>query len=67
VLIAVMEEAEAVVPLIRERIGAAISRGDLPKWAAPDRICMVASLPRTSVGKIDKKRIRQMLEAGEIA
>ena len=67
VLIAVMEEAEAVVPLIRERICAAISRGDLPKWAAPDRICMVASLPRTSVGKIDKKRIRQMLEAGEIA
>ncbi len=67
VLIVVMEESEAVVPLIRERIGAAISRGDLPKWAAPDRICMVASLPRTSVGKIDKKRIRQMLETGEIA
>jgi non-ribosomal peptide synthetase component E (peptide arylation enzyme) len=33
----------------------------------PDRICVVTSLPRTSVGKIDKKLIRQMLAKGEIA
>lgn len=41
--------------------------GDLPKWAAPERICRVEALPKTSVGKIDKKRIRKMLAAGEIA
>lgn len=67
VLVAVMDPAARVVPAILERIGAAIRSGDLPKWATPDRIVGVASLPRTSVGKIDKKRIRQMLQSGEIA
>jgi fatty-acyl-CoA synthase len=67
VLVAVMEAPEVAQRLIRQRIGTAITNGDLPKWAAPDRVCRVGSLPRTSVGKIDKKRIRQMLETGEIA
>jgi fatty-acyl-CoA synthase len=66
VLVAVMEASDAVGPAVRNRIDAAIKMGDLPKWAAPDRIYRVASLPRTSVGKIDKKRIRQMLDTGEI-
>ena len=57
----------AVDAAIRERLGAAVAAGDLPKWAMPDRIISVLSIPRTSVGKIDKKRIRQMLETGEIA
>lgn len=67
VLVAVIGVSDTVEALIRQRIDAAIASGELPKWAAPDRICRVASLPRTSVGKIDKKRIRQMLETGEIA
>lgn len=50
---------------IRERIAAAIAQGELPKWAAPDRIIGVQAIPKTSVGKIDKKAIRQMLAAGE--
>ncbi|MDM7931544.1 fatty acid--CoA ligase [Tabrizicola sp.] len=67
VLVAVMEPSDSVGTAIRQKISAAIERGELPKWANPDRICRVAALPRTSVGKIDKKRIRQMLESGEIA
>jgi len=39
---------------------------ELSKWAAAKRIYPVAELPRTSVGKIDKKLIRQMLATGEI-
>lgn len=66
VLLIVAEPSDAVDAGIRHQIGAAIDRGELPRWAAPDRICRVAALPRTSVGKIDKKRIRQMLEIGEI-
>ncbi|SFF28863.1 fatty-acyl-CoA synthase [Sulfitobacter brevis] len=66
VLVAVMDPSEEIDAAIRHRIDAAIESGDLPKWAAPDLIYRVSALPRTSVGKIDKKRIRQMLETGEI-
>ncbi len=67
VLVAALTEGDAAEAAIRQRVGAAIAAGDLPKWAAPERICRVASLPKTSVGKIDKKLIRKMLAAGEIA
>lgn len=66
VLVAVMEDCETVATEIRQRLQAAVASGDLPKWAVPDRIFRVAALPRTSVGKIDKKRIRQLLHSGEI-
>jgi fatty-acyl-CoA synthase len=67
VLVAVFENGLDVADAIRHRVQQAISAGDLPKWASPDRIYQVAQLPRTSVGKIDKKLIRQMLAKGEIA
>ena len=67
VLVAVFDGSAAVKQAIRDRILGAIAAGDLPKWAAADRIFAVAQLPRTSVGKIDKKVIRQMLARGEIA
>lgn len=67
VLVAVLTDGDAAEAGIRQRIGAAITAGDLPKWAAPERICRVESLPKTSVGKIDKKLIRRMLADGEIA
>lgn len=66
VLVAVMENPESVSDGIRQRLQAAVAAGELPKWAVPDRVCQVAALPRTSVGKIDKKRIRHMLQSGEI-
>lgn len=67
VLVAVTDGRDGLGAEIRARLKGAVSAGDLPKWAIPDRICQVAALPRTSVGKIDKKRIRQMLQTGEIA
>ncbi len=33
-------------------------RGELNKWYVPDRIVFVPEIPKTSVGKIDKKKIR---------
>lgn len=64
VLVAVIEgEVEAA---IRARLQEAVAAGDLPKWAVPERICGVAAIPKTSVGKLDKKVIRQMLARGEI-
>lgn len=67
VLVAVQKGQAAVAQAILARIADAIAAGDLPKWASPDHIYVVDQLPRTSVGKIDKKRIRQMLDSGDIA
>ena len=64
VLVAVAEGE--VEPAIRARLQTAVAAGDLPKWAVPDRICRVAVIPKTSVGKLDKKRIRAMLASGEM-
>ena len=54
--------------LLPETIKAALQRrvdnGELNKWYVPDRILFVAEIPKTSVGKLDKKRMRlEMKEA----
>ena len=43
---------------IRGEVRAAADRGQVNRWAVPDRILLVDSLDKTSVGKIDKKRLR---------
>ncbi len=43
---------------IRARVRAEVERGALPRWAVPERVEVVAALDKTSVGKIDKKRLR---------
>jgi fatty-acyl-CoA synthase len=50
-------EAGALLAHIR----AAIEQGRLSKWALPEQLALVESIPKTSVGKIDKKRIRAEL------
>ena len=49
------------------RIAAAVASGVLPKWAMPEKMVQVDSLPKTSVGKIDKKLIRAALADGSMA
>jgi fatty-acyl-CoA synthase len=36
--------------------------GELSKWATPERIEFVSELPRTSVGKLDKKAMRAIYD-----
>lgn len=48
--------------LIREVVAAAIAGGQLPRYALPERITFVAALARTSVGKVDKKRLREEID-----
>ncbi len=38
-----------------------VEEGVLPKWGIPDKIYFVESLPKTSVGKLDKKVLRKKL------
>ena len=44
--------------LIRSAIQKEADHGRVNRWAVPERILFVESLARTSVGKIDKKRLR---------
>ena len=57
----------AVIAAAGAAIAAAIAGGSLSKWATPDRFVQIAALPKTSVGKIDKKAIRAGLAAGTLA
>jgi fatty-acyl-CoA synthase len=41
-------------------IQAGVDAGQFPKWALPERIEVLEELPRTSVGKLDKKRLRAL-------
>ena len=51
-------QANQVTEDVCAALQAQINAGSLSKWAMPDEILSVASLAKTSVGKIDKKRLR---------
>jgi len=67
------QERPAAVVVLRS--GAAVSAGELsdwlqdhvPRWWLPKLWAVTSQLPRTSVGKIDKKVIRQMVGQGGFA
>jgi len=46
---------------IRRHVGEHAERGVVSKYAVPDRVHFVDAIPKTSVGKIDKKVIRAKL------
>jgi len=52
--VADMISEEDILKVIRQRVAI----GELSKWATPERIEFVSELPRTSVGKLDKKAMR---------
>jgi fatty-acyl-CoA synthase len=41
-----------------------VENGLLAKWAIPDQVYLVDEIPKTSVGKINKKEIRKRLSGG---
>ncbi len=43
---------------IRSQLEAEVEAGKIKKWYVPDRIVFVPEIPKTSVGKLDKKKIR---------
>ena len=46
---------------VREHLLQFVESGEIAKWAIPERVEFVDALPKTSVGKIDKKVIRTMV------
>ena len=53
-------EADAVAGEAIAAIQAAIDAGQFPNWALPERVEVLDELPKTSVGKLDKKRLRAL-------
>ena len=45
---------------IKRHLQRFVEEGVIPRWWLPDRVVVVDELPKTSVGKIDKKRLREM-------
>jgi acyl-CoA synthetase (AMP-forming)/AMP-acid ligase II len=41
-------------------------RGRVPKWWLPEEFAFVAEVPKTSVGKFDKKLLRATLAEGRL-
>ena len=44
--------------MVRQHVQSHVDRGEVSRWAIPERVVMVESIDKTSVGKIDKKRLR---------
>jgi len=47
---------------IRQNLLAQSEQGTINKWYVPDRVVIVPEIPKTSVGKLDKKRIRSEMK-----
>jgi fatty-acyl-CoA synthase len=55
------EGAEITLEDVREHLG-----GRVAKWWLPEELVVIEEVPKTSVGKFDKKVLRGRLEAGEL-
>ncbi|MBO3277787.1 fatty acid--CoA ligase [Pseudomonas schmalbachii] len=65
----VLREGQALdAKALKEHLKPFVEEGHINKWAIPSQIAVVTEIPKTSVGKLDKKRIRvdivQWQEAG---
>jgi fatty-acyl-CoA synthase len=49
---------------IREHVMGYAERGAISRFAVPDRVLFVEAIEKTSVGKIDKKLLRQKYGEG---
>lgn len=60
-LVVLKPEAKGKVEVedLKSHMRTAVNAGQLPKYGLPDRYVLVDALPKTSVGKLDKKVLRQ--------
>jgi fatty-acyl-CoA synthase len=55
----VLHEGQALSAAeLKEHLKPFVELGHINKWAIPSQIALVTEIPKTSVGKLDKKRIR---------
>ncbi|WP_404364097.1 fatty acid--CoA ligase [Marinobacter sp.] len=58
-LVVLAEGKEADAEALQEHLQQFVDAGEINKWAIPEQFDFVDSIPRTSVGKINKKLIRE--------
>ena len=58
VVVSPQADEETIFAEVKATIQAAVEAGQISKWAIPDRIELLEVLPKTSVGKLDKKQLR---------
>lgn len=61
-VVTVREGAQVDQQAVAEFMQKFVDEGHIEKWAIPDTIKVVDEIPRTSVGKVDKKLIRSQLQ-----
>lgn len=66
VLVVLSEGKDIGVKDLKNHLQQYVNTGHLSKWAVPEEFRFVQEIPKTSVGKIDKKLIRSKIEKGEI-
>ena len=54
----VKSDSDVICKFLMKRFDLAVKQGLMKSWAVPDKIIRVTSIPKTSVGKIDKKTLR---------
>ncbi len=47
---------------VQQHLAQFVDSGEINKWAVPDQIRIVEEIPKTSVGKVNKKLIREQLK-----
>jgi fatty-acyl-CoA synthase len=62
-MISLSEGKDLSAETIKTFLEAFITSGTIHKWAIPNRIFFEKELPKTSVGKVDKKLIRALVQA----
>jgi fatty-acyl-CoA synthase len=60
--VALAEGSGASCEQLREHLS-----GGLARWQLPDAFAFIAEVPKTSVGKFDKKALRRALADGDLA
>ena len=64
VALVVLKPGAVLAPqAVRDHVAAAANAGAISRYAVPDRVLIVEAIPKTSVGKLDKKAIRASLAA----
>ncbi|GFM83972.1 long-chain-fatty-acid--CoA ligase [Pseudomonas cichorii] len=55
----VVHEGQSIdARILKEHLNPFVEQGHINKWAIPSQIAIVTEIPKTSVGKLDKKRMR---------
>lgn len=63
----VVKEGEVITEeQLKQHMQTYVDKAVINKWAIPDRFVFVKDIPKTSVGKISKKRIRELQESNQL-